>query len=119
DHIRNELGLPRDAPVNLWAVADPADGTRPKVSLPLLTQLAIYGSETKRLTLQGIYQALVARFRFFKEHETEKQWRNSIRHALSLYQVFVKVKRPLHDAGKGDYWTLDHSRGEGTKRFKR
>jgi hypothetical protein len=32
-------------------------------------QIAIYGSEAKTLTLQGIYRAIAERFTFFKEQD--------------------------------------------------
>ncbi|KAJ7690079.1 hypothetical protein B0H17DRAFT_891001, partial [Mycena rosella] len=105
--------------VNLWSVSDPADGTRPTLSLPVLARLAIYGSATKKLSLQGIYRAIITRFSYYREHQEETRWKNSIRHALSLHKVFVKVKRPIHEAGKGDYWVLDVSRGNGYKRARK
>ncbi|KAJ7760668.1 fork head domain-containing protein [Mycena maculata] len=115
ERLRRLFNLPLGAPVNLSAVLDRADGSRPEVSLPLLAQLAIYGSENQMLTLQGIFQALKDRFRYYRE-TTEKAWQNSIRHVLSLRTVFVRVERQAHHAGKGAYWTLGTSSGDQYKR---
>ncbi|KAJ7082883.1 hypothetical protein B0H15DRAFT_785330, partial [Mycena belliarum] len=116
EYFRSRLNLPRDVPVSLWSVPDTADGQRPSLPLPLLAQLAIYGSEEKRLSLQGIYSALVSRFTYFRDNAWDSKWKNSIRHALSLYSAFVKISRPIQEAGKGDYWTLNPCLPDGYKR---
>ncbi|KAJ7696693.1 hypothetical protein B0H17DRAFT_1267437, partial [Mycena rosella] len=112
DYIHKQLRLPRDAPVNLWSVSEPTDDTKPNLRMVTLMALAIYGSEAKKLTLQGIYQALITRFRWYREHQSDKNWKNSIRHGLSLYKMFVKIGRPTNEPGKGSYWVLDISDGE-------
>lgn len=67
--------LPASAPVDLWAIADPPDGQKPFASLPTLVKLAIHGSPDKRLTLQGICDALIARFAWFHEHRRDDAWK--------------------------------------------
>ncbi|KAJ7765821.1 hypothetical protein DFH07DRAFT_690882, partial [Mycena maculata] len=116
DYIRQQLNLPPNAPVNLWSIPDSPTGEKPSIPLPMLIKLAIYGSPKKRLTLQEIYMELVKRFRWFREHQQESAWKNSIRHNLSLNLVFKSMQRPVTEPGKGSYWELDVSQGEGYKR---
>ncbi|KAJ7183264.1 hypothetical protein C8R46DRAFT_884807 [Mycena filopes] len=109
DILRRKLLLPPGAPVNLWCVGEPANPTtRPATPYPLLCTLAIYGSEKKRLSLQGIYREIAARFKYYRWQDAigVKSWRNSIRHALSLYALFINVQRPVREPGKGEYWIL-------------
>lgn len=40
----------------------------------------------------------------------------SIRHHLSLNQVFRNTPKPITELGKGSYWELDITRGEAYKR---
>ncbi|KAF8169694.1 hypothetical protein K438DRAFT_1444612, partial [Mycena galopus ATCC 62051] len=95
--------------VSLWSVTDPPTGEKPSLPLRLLVGLAIYGSERKSLTLQGIFQAITARFKYFRAQDRigRQSWRKSIRHALSLYSVFTKIERQTPDPGKGCYWILN------------
>ncbi|KAJ7510523.1 hypothetical protein B0H11DRAFT_1656835, partial [Mycena galericulata] len=109
------LCLPPGAPVNLWSVAQPDDGDRPKLPLYKLAAIAIYGSEKRRLTLQGIIQAIYDRFPSFRD-PTDFAWTRTLRHELSLRAVFVNVDRPSHHAGKGNYWMLTSSSSEILKR---
>ncbi|KAJ7082943.1 hypothetical protein B0H15DRAFT_435491 [Mycena belliarum] len=116
DYLRQQLNLPQGARVDLWSVPEPSGGEKPSIPLPMLIKLAIYGSEKKRLTLQEIYQELARRFTWFREHNHDQAWKNSIRHNLSLNKVFKSIQRPVTEPGKGSYWELDISGGEGYKR---
>ncbi|KAJ6477522.1 hypothetical protein C8R45DRAFT_833552, partial [Mycena sanguinolenta] len=107
DYLRNLLNLPQGSHVSLWSLAEPPGGQRPSYSIPVLIKLAIYGSPRKRLTLQEIYEELCNRFTWFREHQHERAWKNSIRHNLSLKAMFVNTPRPVTEPGKGSYWELD------------
>ncbi|KIL65734.1 hypothetical protein M378DRAFT_54705, partial [Amanita muscaria Koide BX008] len=85
---------------------------RPPQSYPIIIKLAIYGSPMKMLTLKGIYEAIEERFEFFKKDKSGA-WKRSIRHNLSLNRVFKNIPRPISEPGKGSYWELDFSQGEG------
>ncbi|KAF7311926.1 Winged helix DNA-binding domain-containing protein [Mycena indigotica] len=117
--LRRKLNLPENIPITLSALPDYAADMRPSVPLPLLIEVAIYESETKRLTLKEIYSAIEGRYEFFRGGPSNAAWKCSIRHALSLRLVFQQLDRPLQVSGKGSYWTLDYSRGEGTKRHRK
>ncbi|ETW82726.1 hypothetical protein HETIRDRAFT_244448, partial [Heterobasidion irregulare TC 32-1] len=77
---------------------------KPNYPLPTLIKLAIHGSAHQRLTLQEIYGAIEDRFEWY---------RNSIRHNLSLRKCFLRVQRPITEPGKGNYWMIDLTQGEG------
>ncbi|KAK2460175.1 hypothetical protein APHAL10511_007854 [Amanita phalloides] len=118
DYLRHQLGLPPDVPINLGCLPDPPPGRKPSQAYPLLIKLAIYGSPQRRLTLQGIYEAIENRFEYFRK-ESRGAWKRSIRHNLSLNQVFRSSPRAITEPGKGSYWELDVSKGEGYKRERK
>ncbi|KAJ7156165.1 hypothetical protein C8R46DRAFT_833623, partial [Mycena filopes] len=118
-YLRHQLCLHPSAPVDLRAIADPPLGQKPFASLPTLVKLAIHGSKERRLTLAGICDALVGRFVWFREHRGDDAWKNSVRHNLSLNKVFRKITREVTHPGKGCYWALDLSGGEGYKRVRK
>ncbi|KAI0359951.1 winged helix DNA-binding domain-containing protein, partial [Trametes cingulata] len=107
DEVRRMLGLSPDQELSLNALADPPPGQRPGQSIPILSQLAILGSPSKRLTLQEIYHALEERFEWFRMNRHDKSWQNSIRHNLSLYKCFRRMPKPITEPGKGSYWVVD------------
>ncbi|KAJ6492494.1 hypothetical protein DFH06DRAFT_1005747, partial [Mycena polygramma] len=116
EYLRQQLNLPPGVVPNLWCLPEPAGGGKPTIPLPMLIKLAIYGSPKKRLTLQEIYMELGHRFTWFRENQHDQAWKNSIRHNLSLNKVFKNMQRPVTEPGKGSYWELDISGGEGYKR---
>ncbi|KAG2351869.1 hypothetical protein BDR07DRAFT_1441182 [Suillus spraguei] len=115
-YLRETLHIPSYRPIDLLALPDPPEGEKPKQPYPILIKLAIYGSPNKQLTLQEIYTALEDHFEWFRARRHEKAWKNSIRHNLSLNKVFKHVPRAITEPGKGGYWQLDCSGGEGYKR---
>ncbi|KAJ7732166.1 hypothetical protein B0H16DRAFT_1328947 [Mycena metata] len=116
EYLRSQLNLsPGAAQPSLWSLPDPPNGQKPSIPLPMLIKLAIYGNPKKRLTLQEIYAELAMRFEWFREHQNDAAWKNSIRHNLSLNKVFKNIQRPVTEPGKGSYWELDISGGEGTE----
>ncbi|KAG8964206.1 hypothetical protein FRC03_002101 [Tulasnella sp. 419] len=84
-------------------------GVKPYHAYSTLIRCAIQGSPTGKLLLEDIYEALMARFDYFKT--APPGWKNSVRHNLSLNPMFVKVERPLTDRGKGFYWTVRDEEG--------
>ncbi|KAF8645859.1 hypothetical protein AX16_007517 [Volvariella volvacea WC 439] len=118
EYLRGQFNIPPDRPVDLWALPDPQPGERPPHPLPVLIKLAIYGSEKKKLTLKGIYEAIENRFEYYRNDKKEA-WKHSIRHNLSLNKVFRRCSRPITEPGKGSYWELDVSNGEGYKRERK
>ncbi|KAF7375585.1 Winged helix DNA-binding domain-containing protein [Mycena sanguinolenta] len=119
DYLRNQLNLPPGGPVNLWSLPEPPNGQKPAFSIPVLIKFAIYGSPRKRLTLQEICGELCNRFTWFREHQHERAWKNSIRHNLSLKAMFVNTPRPTTDPGRGSYWELDITAGDGDARERK
>lgn len=118
EYLRQQLDIRPYQPVNLWALPDPPPGQKPSQPLPVLIKLAIHGSPKKKLTLREIYLALEERFVWFRE-TSDKAWKGSIRHNLSLNKVFRNILRPITEPGKGRYWVLDISDGEGYKRERK
>ncbi|TFY50920.1 hypothetical protein EVJ58_g10830 [Rhodofomes roseus] len=94
-------------------------GEKPNYPYPTLIRAAILGSPRRALTLQGIYRALQDRFQWFRDHGNDRAWQNSIRHNLSLNNVFRRLAKPITEPGKGSYWTVDLAAGEGNKRERK
>ncbi|KAI5119529.1 hypothetical protein M0805_002551 [Coniferiporia weirii] len=114
--IHQYFGLSPGTPICLDSLADPTPGQKPAYTYATLVKLAIWSSPQRRLTLSGIYQALQNRFEWFKDCENPNAWKTSIRHSLSLLSVFVKLPMDIHLPGKGHYWTVDFTKGDGYKR---
>ncbi|KAF8135202.1 hypothetical protein EV363DRAFT_1160371, partial [Boletus edulis] len=114
-YLRQQLGLSSHEPVRLQSLPDPPLGEKPTTPLPMLIKLAIYGSPNKQLTLQEIYAGLENRFQWFRI-TTRKGMEGT---TFRLNQVFQHVPRPITEPGKGSYWQLDVSKGEGYKRTRK
>ena len=56
-------------------------------------------------TLVDIYDYIMKTFPYYKQTKNRKGWQNSVRHNLSLHNVFVKTTDVK--TGKGSYWTLN------------
>ncbi|THH09986.1 hypothetical protein EW145_g1641 [Phellinidium pouzarii] len=114
--IHQYFGLTPGTPICLDSLQDPDPGQKPTYTYATLVKLAIWSSPHRRLTLSGVYQALEDRFTWFRECDNPNAWKTSIRHSLSLMAVFVKLPMDIHLPGKGHYWTVDFTKGDGYKR---
>ncbi|CAM4477847.1 unnamed protein product [Lepidochelys kempii] len=84
---------------SLWQ--DPVS-ERPPYSYMAMIQFAINSTEKKRMTLKDIYTWIEDHFPYFK-YVAKPGWKNSIRHNLSLHDMFV---RETSANGKISFWTI-------------
>ncbi|XP_018431930.1 PREDICTED: forkhead box protein M1 [Nanorana parkeri] len=75
---------------------------RPPYSYMALIQFAINSTPSKRMTLKDIYTWIEDHFPYFK-YVAKPGWKNSIRHNLSLHDMFVR-ESPSNN--KISYWTI-------------
>ncbi|KAF3834949.1 hypothetical protein F7725_027507, partial [Dissostichus mawsoni] len=75
---------------------------KPNQSYIALISKAILASDQKKLLLCDIYQWIMDHYPYFKTKD--KNWRNSVRHNLSLNDCFIKAGRS--DNGKGHFWAI-------------
>ena len=78
---------------------------RPPYSYMAMIQFAINSTERKCMTLKDIYSWIEDHFPYFK-HIAKPGWKNSIRHNLSLHDMFV---RETSANGKVSFWTIHPS----------
>ncbi|KPP69236.1 forkhead box Q2-like [Scleropages formosus] len=94
---------------------------KPTQSYIALISMAILASEEKKLLLCDIYQWIMDHYPYFKNKD--KNWKNSVRHNLSLNECFIKAGRS--DNGKGHFWAIhpaniqDFSKGDYHRRRAR
>ncbi|KAG6897013.1 hypothetical protein C0992_004657 [Termitomyces sp. T32_za158] len=108
DWLRENAGLTARQPISLWSLPDPPAGSRPNVTYKVLVSLAIWGSPSRRLSLQEIYSEIENRFPYYKNLPDEsgrdgksggKKWQRSVRHNLSLESVFHNEGRDISEPG--------------------
>ena len=95
-------------------IAEKKPSPRPPYSYVALITMAIRQSADQRLQLSEIYEFIVRHFLFYRHSTTN--WRNSVRHNLSLNECFVKISRDQLFAStlvdgqandrKGHFWAL-------------
>ncbi|XP_049422799.1 forkhead box protein M1-like [Epinephelus fuscoguttatus] len=75
---------------------------RPPYSYKAMIQFAINSRKTGRVTLKEIYMWIEDHFPYFRE-VAKPGWKNSIRHNLSLHDMFIRETSP---DGKISFWTI-------------
>ncbi|VIO87871.1 myocyte nuclear factor-beta [Brugia malayi] len=80
---------------------------KPPYSYTQLIVQAILSSPDRQTTLSDIYNYITSRYPWYRK--TDKGWRNSIRHNLSLNRYFIKVARSQEGPGKGSFWKIESS----------
>uniref|UniRef100_A0AAV2IV46 Forkhead box protein M1 n=1 Tax=Knipowitschia caucasica TaxID=637954 RepID=A0AAV2IV46_KNICA len=75
---------------------------RPPYSYMAMIQFAINSKKSRRMTLKEIYMWIEEHFPYFRE-VAKPGWKNSIRHNLSLHDMFV---RESSVDGKISFWTI-------------
>jgi hypothetical protein len=75
------------------------DMDRPPHSYIALISMAILSKPEKKILLNEIYDWVIQNFAYY-QHRTDKSWRNSIRHNLSLNECFIKVGKAGNGRGK-------------------
>lgn len=79
------------------------DIDRPPHSYIALISMAILTKNDRKILLNEIYDWVIQNFPYY-QHRTDKSWRNSIRHNLSLNECFIKVGKAGN--GRGYYWSI-------------
>ncbi|KAJ3368278.1 hypothetical protein GGF31_006509 [Allomyces arbusculus] len=90
--------------------AQPSESTeRPPFPLATVIAHAIVSTPAKRATLAEIYAWMVETYPYYRTCTTN--WKNTVRHTLSVNKGFVRLDKTIHHLGKGCYWTLDSVNG--------
>ncbi|KAL8198346.1 UNVERIFIED_CONTAM: hypothetical protein K2H54_006143 [Gekko kuhli] len=99
-----QAAIPGDVEAEESAEAAGAPLQKPPYSYVALIAMAIQESPQQRLPVRGIYQAIAARFPYYRL--SQKGWQNSVRHNLSLNECFRKVPSRGTER-KGHDWQFD------------
>lgn len=75
---------------------------RPPYSYMAMIQFAINSKNNRHMTLKEIYNWIEDHFPYFRD-VAKPGWKNSIRHNLSLHDMFIRETSP---DGKISYWTI-------------
>ncbi|KAK4701197.1 hypothetical protein P7C70_g5039, partial [Phenoliferia sp. Uapishka_3] len=88
-------------------LAAPADDlySKPPYTYASLIAQAVSSVDSRKLTLNGIYDWITARWPYFSDNQNG--WQNSIRHNLTLSRGFLKIARREDEPGKGAFWAID------------
>lgn len=92
---------PQHAEDDASAVKGPVS-ERPPYSYMAMIQFAINSKKNKKMSLKEIYNWIEDHFPYFR-NVAKPGWKNSIRHNLSLHDMFVRESTP---DGKSSYWTI-------------
>ncbi|KAM4712167.1 forkhead box protein M1 isoform 2-T2 [Anableps anableps] len=75
---------------------------RPPYSYTAMIQFAINSKKNRGMTLKEIYTWIEDHFPYYRE-VAKPGWKNSIRHNLSLHDMFIRERSP---DGKTSFWTI-------------
>ncbi|XP_076009825.1 forkhead box protein M1 [Genypterus blacodes] len=92
----------QQAPQAQKAAQTEAASERPPYSYMAMIQFAINSSSSGKMTLKEIYTWMEDHFPYFRE-VAKPGWKNSIRHNLSLHDMFTRETSP---DDKVSYWTI-------------
>lgn len=85
---------------------DSVKNNRPPLPYGTVITQAILSADDGIMSLSGIYHYMTANYEYFQN--TKSNWRNSVRHTLSLNSAFSKLpKKKLSSSGKGMVWCID------------
>ena len=81
------------------------DLKKPKMSYAELIKESLMKNPDVKLTSTDIYKTISASYPYYKMEN--KDWKNSIRHCLTIYDIFTKLSQD-----RGSYWTLTENLSE-------
>lgn len=100
-HSKENLSDSQQPTKDQQAVKDP-QSERPPYSYMAMIQFAINSKNNRQMTLKEIYNWIEDHFPYFR-NVAKPGWKNSIRHNLSLHDMFIRETSP---DGKISYWTI-------------